>query len=74
MLNANPHLRRHIIHHYGQVFVRSFLRPALLFFVILGNFILFTCATLFWKFELGVNPNINSYWDGMRAPIWSRSS
>lgn len=45
--------------------MKSFLRPALLFFVILGNFILFICATLFWKFELGVNPTVNSYWDAL---------
>ena len=57
--------KRYIIHHYGRIFVRSFLRPALLFFVILGNVILFSCATLFWKFEFGVNPNVNSYWDAL---------
>ena len=51
--------------HYTQTLLKSLFSPAILFFLILGNILLFIGTLIFYYFEAGTNPNINSFFDAL---------
>ena len=50
---------------YSKVLITALLQPMLFFFALVGNGILFACATLFYAFEQTSNPQLNTYFDAL---------
>lgn len=50
---------------YSRIILGTLTSPILLFFALIGNSILLTCTALFFKFENGINPQVNSFWDAL---------
>ncbi len=49
--------------HYSFYFFKTLFSPPLLIFVLLGNLCLAAGATLFYQYEMGVNPNVHNLFD-----------
>lgn len=56
---------------YSRIILGTMASPILLFFALIGNLILFICTALFFNYEAGVNPQVNTFFDAL---WWSLST
>lgn len=59
----------HIILHLIRALARGLLRPAIIGLVFLSFSTILIFAALFYHFEFGVNPSIQSYFDAMYLTV-----
>jgi voltage-gated potassium channel len=50
---------------YSKVFVNSLFSPAIFFFVLVGNLLLFSCIGIFYWVESDLNPNVTHLFDAI---------
>lgn len=55
----------HYLPKYSKLIFSALTSPTLIFFVLLGNFVMISCLVIFFHFEHGINPTVNDWTDAI---------